>query len=426
MHRIKLVLVIITIAFAFSCQSSKENAALSQQSEVLEQVWNHVNDHFYDPEFNGVNWDEKLNEYNSLLKYTNKSELFFELLNIMLCELNSSHCGVDLISDLDRVISPYLFSEGDIGIDIRIIDKQIVVTKVIDSLSAGKAGIKTGWIIQKIDEQTITDIERQVKYMPPYNSRNKKFHLTSAVLRHLHGKPRSKVRIAFLDENKIPVTRILVREERAIKTPLAGGLPPAFLHSESYRITDNIAYLSFNAFNLSNIDKVLDNLSNVENSNGLIIDLRGNDGGSIEAMKQLLGRFVTERIQYGTYINRNEQNDDFIEPARSFYSGKVVVMIDEMSISGAENMAGIIQNHNIGVVIGNHSPGQMLWGNGYLINDSIALSIPIYKLEYPNGYNPEDNGIKPDIEAELDQEDLIKGIDTQLNLAIEYLKSETL
>ena len=79
------------------------------------------------------------------------------------------------------------------------------------------------------------------------------------------------------------------------------------------------------------------------------------DGGSIEAMKLLLGRFVTKRRKYGTYINRNERNEDFIEPISTNYQGRIVLLIDEMSISGAENMAGIIQYFKIENSIGHYS-----------------------------------------------------------------------
>ncbi len=138
----------------------------------------------------------------------------------------------------------------------------------------------------------------------------------------------------------------------------------------------------------------------------------------------MLGRFVSERRIYGTYINRSEQNEDFIVPVDTKYQGKVVLLVDEMSISGAENMAGIVQQFSIGKIIGNQTPGQMLWGNGYLINDSIALAIPIYKLEYLNGFNPENNGIIPDIEIKLKRTDLLQGKDTQLEKAIDYLLNE--
>lgn len=63
-------------------------------------------------------------------------------------------------------------------------------------------------------------------------------------------------------------------------------------------------------------------------------------------------------------------------------------------------------------------------GNLYQLNDTISMVIPIYKLEYPNGFNPENNGITPDIKIELNRKDLLNGKDTQLERAIEYLTNE--
>ena len=92
-----------------------------------------------------------------------------------------------------------------------------------------------------------------------------------------------------------------------------------------------------------------------------------------------------------------------------------------MSISGAENAPAIMQLFNIATIIGTQTPGQLLWGNNYLINDTISLVIPIYKIEYTNGYNPENNGVKQDIEIKLNKKDLLKGKDTQLEIAIKLL-----
>jgi len=396
----------------------------SERLEIFEQVWSNVNEHFYDPNFNGIDWNKKHIEYKTKIENCNNTDTLFFLLNKMLFELNSSHCGVGLLSELDKAISPYIFSNGEIGIDIRIIENRIIVTNVLKNSPANIAHIKQGYIIEKIDDLTLSEIGKLVKYKPPFNDRNRKFHLTAEVLRHIYGKSGTKVKIDFLDENNKYHTKTLTRKNRLNGISLGGGMPPAYLKSESYFISENIGYLSFNAFNPADSEHVLHNLEKVNNSKGLIIDLRGNDGGSIEAMKLLLGRFVTERIKYGIYINRNEHNEDFIEPIGSKYQGKIVLLVDEMSISGAENMAGIIQYFKIGKIIGNQTPGQMLWGNGYIINDSIALVIPIYKFEYPNGFNPENNGITPDIEIEQKREDLLKGKDTQLEKAIEYLNKQ--
>lgn len=407
-----------------SCQSQEKGMAKSERIEIFEQVWNNVNEHFYDPNFNGVDWEKKHLEYKTKIENCDNTDTLFLLLNKMLFELNSSHCGVGLLTELDQAVSPYIFSNGEIGIDIRIIENQIVVTRVLRNSPADIANIKKGYIIEKIDDLTIKDFENLTKYKPPFNERNKKFHLTSEVLRHIYGKANTNVKIDFIDEDNQSYSKILTRTERQNGVLLGDRLPPAYLKSESYFLSENIAYLSFNAFNPADLEHVLTNLEKVDTAKGLIIDLRGNDGGSIDGMKLLLGRFVSETRKYGTYINRNERTEDFIEPVGSKYQGKVVLLVDEMSISGAENMAGIFQQFNIGKVIGNQTPGQMLWGNGYLIDDSIALVIPIYQLEYPNEFNPENNGITPDIEIELLQEDLLKSKDTQLLKAIEYLNKD--
>ena len=421
--KIQITILIFSIFFN-SCQSrtNKQDTIDKENIAVFEQIWNNVNEHFYDKNFNGVDWDDKYKEYKTKIENCNNTDTLLFRLNKMLFELNSSHCGVGLLSELDKDLSPYLFKNGEIGLDIRIIEYKIVVTSVLKNSAADIAKIKPGYIIDKIDGLTISDIEKLVKYRPPYNERNKIFHLTTEVLRHLYGQAETNVKIDYSDKNNQAHSEIITRTKRQNGISLTEGMPTLFVESDSYFVTKDIAYLSFNVFQPAALDHVLTKLENVSNSKGLIIDLRGNDGGSIEAMKLLLGRFVSDTKKYGTYINRNERNDDFIEPLGKIYSGEVVLLIDEMSISGAENMAGIVKQFDIGKIIGNQSPGQLLWGNGYFINDRILLAIPIYKLEYLNGFNPENNGIIPDIEIKLNRNDLLKGKDTQQEKAVRYLE----
>lgn len=419
----RIISILLIFSLLNSCHSNEKGMTKSERIDMFEQVWNIVNEHFYDQKFNGVDWAKKRIDYKIQVERCNNTDTLFSLLNQMLFDLNSSHCGVGLISGLDDVVSPYLFKNGEIGIDIRIIENRLVITKVQENSPAGMGNISTGYIIEKIDGLTINEIEKQVQFKPPFNNRNKKFHLTAEVLRRIYGQAGTNVKIDFADGNNQAHSQLFTRVERKNGSIIGDGLPLAYLKSESYFISKDIAYLSLNAFNPADLEHVLNNLGKVENSKGLIIDLRGNDGGSIEGMKLLLGRFVSERKKYGTYINRTERNEDFIEPIGEIYKGCLVVIVDEMSISGAENMAGIVQFLELGKVIGKQTPGQMLWGNGYILNDSVALAIPIYKMEYPNGYNPENNGIEPDVEVELNQKDLLNNKDSQLDEALKYLEN---
>ncbi len=279
MCKTRFVIVFI-ISFLFvSCQSQEKGMTKNERLDLFEQVWNTVNEHFYDPNFNGINWEKKYIEYKKQIEDCDNIDTLFFLLNEMLFELNSSHCGLGLLSELGNVVSPYIFKNGETGLDIRIIEKQIIVTNVLKNSSADKANIKTGYIIEKIDDLAINDIEILVQYKPPFNNRNRKFHLTSEVLRQIYGQAGTIVKIGFLDENNQPHTKILTRTKRQNGMSLGGGLPRAYLKSKSHFISDDIAYLSFNAFNPANLEHVLNNLEKLNASKGLIIDLRGNDGG---------------------------------------------------------------------------------------------------------------------------------------------------
>lgn len=426
MNKITYIILLSFSLLLNSCQSqqSGQTTTKSDRIELFDQVWDTVNEQFYDQNFNGVDWGKKYSKYKPLIENCKNADTLFFLLNEMLFELNSSHCGVGLLSKLDNDVSPYLFKNGDIGLDIRIIKNQIIVTKVIQNSTSDNVQIQTGFLIEKIDGLSLENIEKKVKYKPPFNERNKTFHLTTEVLRRIYGQSETKVIIDFLDENNKSHQVILTRTKRQNGISLLEGLPTVYVKSESYFISKDIAYLTFNAFQPADLNHVLNNYEKVRKSKGLIIDFRGNDGGSIEAMKLFLGRFVSERKKYVTYINRNEENEDFIDPIGNKFKGEIVVLVDEMSISGAENSSLILQQLNIATIIGNQTPGQLLWGNLYQINDTISLVIPIYKLEYPNGYSPENNGITPDIEIELNRKDLLNGKDTQLERAIEYLTNE--
>ena len=197
MNRLTYILFFITPFLFTSCQAQEKVMTKSERMEIFEHVWNTVNEHFYNPNFNGIDWDKKHIEYKAKIENCNSTDTLFSLVNKMLFELNSSHCGVGLLSELDQAVSPYIFSNGETGIDIRIIENQIVITKVLKNSPADIANINEGCIIEKIDDLTIKDFENLTKYKPPFNDRNKKFHLTSEILRHIYGQPGTKVKIDF-------------------------------------------------------------------------------------------------------------------------------------------------------------------------------------------------------------------------------------
>ncbi|NOX87139.1 MAG: hypothetical protein GXO86_14480 [Chlorobi bacterium] len=191
MNRIIYILIVGFAVLVNSCrlQETKNGMTKSERLALFDQVWNNVNEQFYDPDFNGVDWQANYDKYKPRIENCTQTDSLFILLNTMLFDLNSSHCGVGMISEMEKNVSPYLFAEGTIGIDIRILDDEMIITKVIHESVAALSGLKPGYLIQKIDGLSLDDFRKSTIYKPPFNDRNKKFHLTTEVLMHIYGKP---------------------------------------------------------------------------------------------------------------------------------------------------------------------------------------------------------------------------------------------
>ena len=130
---ILLVLLVMGLSLA-ACQSVNQ-----EYLKNFEVVWQTVNDTFPDPTFGGVDWKAVHDRYQPLIGAAKNDEEFFLTLNRMLWELNASHAVVmpnKLMFNLDRA-----FAEGGIGIDVRLIDDEVVITRVKPSSPADQAGL---------------------------------------------------------------------------------------------------------------------------------------------------------------------------------------------------------------------------------------------------------------------------------------------
>ena len=101
----------------------------------------------------------------------------------------------------------------------------------------------------------------------------------------------------------------------------------------------------------------------------------------------------------------------------------MVVLVYELSISAAENFAGIMQHAGLATVVGRPTPGQLLWGEGVPLSDNFMAVIPVARIVLPNGEALEGVGVRPDKVVDLKQDDLLRGVDTQLQAAVDYLNS---
>jgi len=150
---------------------------------------------------------------------------------------------------------------------------------------------------------------------------------------------------------------------------------------------------------------------------GIIIDLRGNLGGPLEATVDVAGFFLEEGVVVVEVVDNEGHHDVYeVKHGTTATDLPVVVLVNEYSASGSEVLAGALQDYGRAVIAGSQT-----WGKGSAnillrLADGSALYITNARWFTPGGRLIEGEGIHPDYELELEGEDAIQW-------AIDYLRN---
>lgn len=155
------------------------------------------------------------------------------------------------------------------------------------------------------------------------------------------------------------------------------------------------------------------------------MDVRGNPGGVFPVRKAIASQLVGERTLFMRYQLRNEVEESYLDFVPDPYPGRVVILVDELSASSSEEFAGSLQSLGRATIVGSQTPGRCLVANLAPLPGGGVLSYPYGQSQTPDGRVLEGNGVVPDVEVALDRASLLRGIDTQLEAAIEYVNSAT-
>lgn len=424
----KLVLSIIVSALLvlFSCCIGTVGSGKRLLNWIsFEIAWSLVNNSYFDPEFGGVDWEEIHDRYRWRALLASDSD-YYNLVNQMLWELNVSHL-VMVPPGIWQFVEPTVFAEGTIGVDVRLLDGEAVITAVDVGSPGEKAGLRPGLIIKRLDGVTIDDIAREAQFYmePPYNDRHRTEHITSdEILSLIYGLPGVEVAIAYSDERGEVHEVHITRESRSGKTTIAMGLPDTFIDFEARRLDNGIGYMRFNWFHPALAQKIPDAINSMEGAPGLIIDLRGNPGGMREVAITAAEHLVEQRTRCSTLTRRAGFSEIVLEPTEGGYSGPVVVIIDVMSKSSSEFFAACTQAIERAVIVGERSPGSVGPAEMMLLPNGATFLFPTAQERTLDGTLLEGQGVVPDIEVDLDRTLLLKGVDSQLEAAIQTIEQE--
>lgn len=270
------------------------------------------------------------------------------------------------------------------------------------------------------------DAERncgQVPATPPDNERDRRGNAVQGMRSLLFGEAGQDVVIEFLDPNdqEQRVTLALAPRSGGPCARLDPSMPPACADLETRRLTAGIGYVRFSGFVTPVMDGVLEAIAERHDAPGLVIDIRGNPGGLYPVRKAIASELVGTARLFMRYRTRDGLEEAYLDPVPNAYPGEVVILVDELSTSSSEEFAGSLQALGRATIVGSQTPGRCLVMNVAPLPNGAILAYPFGQSQTPNGRVLEGNGVVPDIAVDLDRQQLLQGIDSQMQAAIEYL-----
>ena len=186
----------------------------------------------------------------------------------------------------------------------------------------------------------------------------------------------------------------------------------------------NIAYLRIMQFNENSVPEFRQALSRIEASraNGVIIDLRNNPGGYLDAAVALASEWIKSGIIVSERFSDGRESTHQTEGSHRLAGYKTVVLQNGGSASASEILAGALQDYGAATVVGEKSFGKGSVQDFEQLPDGSALKITVAEWLTPQGNNINEKGITPDVEVKEDFEKEKVGQDVMIEKALEILQ----
>ena len=386
-------------------------------------VWQTVKDKHFDPHFGGIDWDAVREKYLPKLGEVKDDKEFYALLQQMLGELHESHFAIYPPESLPEDDSSEPTS-GTLGIDVRILNGLAVITRVQPGSPAARAGLGPGFVLEEVDGTPAKQIVDRASKSADTDG-IKRIHQTRALLARLNGDPGTSVDVTYIGRGGARDTISIKREKLTGEmSARMGNFPPQYVEFDSSRVQGGIAYIRFNIFVVSIMDRLRSAIRSSHDAAGIIIDLRGNPGGVGQMSCGLAGILESEETTLGTMKMRTGFQNFAVFPQSGAYLGPVVVLIDEMSASTSEIFASGMQALGRATIVGKRSAGAALPSLFEKLPTGAVFQYAIGDFRTPKGSLIEGLGVTPDIEVNLTREGLLSGTDVQLDAAIKAINGK--
>ena len=309
------------------------------------------------------------NKLNALLRViddqyvdtVNMTDLVEKAMPQILAELDP-HSTYIPAKDLEATNSELDGSFSGIGIQFSIQNDTIHVNSVIQVGPSEKVGLMAGDRIVSVDDSTFVGKMVTIDSAP----------------RKLKGPKGSKVKLGIVRPTE---------KEIQYFTIVRGDIPVNTVDA-AYKLDDKYGYVKISKFGRTTHAELLMAIAKLEqqNSKGLIIDLRGNTGGYMEAAKRMVNEFLPKgKLIVYTQGRKFPREEEYANGTGSCQKIPLIVLTDEGSASASEIFAGAIQDNDRGTIIGRRSFGKGLVQQPIDFSDGSAIRLTIARYYTPSG-----------------------------------------
>ncbi len=264
---------------------------------------------------------------------------------------------------------------GGVGIVLSLKDpKRLVVLRPIKNSPASKAGIQSGDVVSKINDAETAGMEQE------------------KAVGMMRGEPGTKVNLDLYRESTNKTFTVSLTRENITVPTVDGEVLPGY---------PDIAYINISQFSSATGTELQETLTNldIKKFKGLILDMRYNHGGELNAAVQVASYFIPEGPV--VYIVDKQGNVDTKMATGTYLGLPLVVLVNEESASAAEIVAGAIKDKGTASLVGVKTFGKGIVQTIFPLGGGTSVKLTTAKYLTPNKVDIHKKGIEPDVVVEL-------------------------